>query len=329
MMMDSIKKILTCSQVMYNMRIRKKKSPLAISWKITNRCNGSCLYCVGSKNGPELDTGQVKYVIDQLSSGGVRFISFTGGEPLLRSDIGDIISYSRNKGIKVKLNTNGYLLRDRIDELKGVNLIQLSLDGKEEVNDLMRGRGSFKKILQGLDKAKEMGIEVFINSVLSRFNIEYLDDIFAICRSYQTGAYFQPARTNLLGGDKFNDSHPVHNEYKKCVRKLISLKKNRSHERLIRNSISGLKYLYNWPEPSHIPCYAGLVSFRLDSEGMLCNCSESRDQGISILKHGFSKALKMLDYKPCKECWCSTQVEFNLAMNLNFNTLLNYFKIGV
>jgi len=308
-------------------KLTQKKNPLAISWVLTRRCNRNCLYCGVNSGAEEISTNAVIDIINQLYTQGVRFVSFTGGEPLLRSDIGTIINYVNDKGMSVKINTNGFILEEKINEVKDAKSIQLSLDGREDINDYLRGESSYKRALKGLVAAKEKNIKVIINTVISKYNVHDLKDILDICKSYDVKVVFQPSFLNILGTDKLNPTYPDFGEYRAAILELIFLKKSsRQFNALILNSVTGLHYLYNWPNARFIPCYAGITNFRIDDKGRLYSCNEFKEEGVDILQYGFKEALKKLRCSSCGKCWCGLHAELNFVMDLNFNAVLNVFK---
>jgi len=301
----------------------KKKYPLAISWAITKRCNMHCLYCVGGANEDELTTEQITKIITDTSEAGVKFISFTGGEPLLREDIKDIIKCAKDKGIFVKLNTNGYLLEEKINDINNVDIVHLSLDGNECINDYIRSKGSYGQVLEGLKIALKKGIKISLNTVISRLNVEHLPEIVQLANTYNLPITFQPATKNLFRNDKPNPVAPDTDKHKKAIEYIIKLKKTKPTNRLILNSTACLRHLYNWPTPKLIPCYAGILSFRIDSKGNLYNCDESNEKGVNILQHGFRNCIDMLKPSPCSECWGSSHIDFNFLMSLELNSLID------
>ena len=77
------------------LRVLKKNTPIVVSWSLTNRCNSKCKYCSRWKQETaELNTKQIFSIIDELSKMGTRRIIYTGGEPLIREDIAEIINYT-------------------------------------------------------------------------------------------------------------------------------------------------------------------------------------------------------------------------------------------
>jgi MoaA/NifB/PqqE/SkfB family radical SAM enzyme len=138
-------------------------APYSVSFWVTDKCNLSCPMCwvkpAKSKNEDYLSAGEICGVISELAPFNPR-IGLTGGEPLLRKDIAEIVSFASGKGLRVGLNTNGMLLGDCAEELvsAGLDTISISLDGPERVHDQLRGRpGSYRRALSGilaLDNAK-------------------------------------------------------------------------------------------------------------------------------------------------------------------------------
>jgi MoaA/NifB/PqqE/SkfB family radical SAM enzyme len=156
-------------------------SPVAVTFAVTYKCRCRCVHCsAGShvKNGmQELSTQEAKDVIDASQDLGVTIIAFTGGEPLLRDDLCELISHvDQDKAMPI-LFTNGRLLNDSYaDNLAeaGLYTIFVSLDSPDpEEHDRLRGMpGLFKKATEGLMKMKERGVFVGISSYASRSGTE-------------------------------------------------------------------------------------------------------------------------------------------------------------
>ena len=128
---------------MLQARVLGKKFPLSVTFIITYRCNFSCRYCkIFRFKEEEMRTGQIISMIDQLISSGMRRFSINGGEPLLREDIGEIIGYAKRKGLLVTVFTNGYLVSEKIDALRELDIMLISLDGPREVHDAQRMPGA-------------------------------------------------------------------------------------------------------------------------------------------------------------------------------------------
>jgi radical SAM protein with 4Fe4S-binding SPASM domain len=131
----------------YNNLLRKtglRPGPLVVNWLSTYRCNSSCLYCEASANEPkcvELTSEQIKKVIDELHALKTRHFFVTGGEPLMRKDLFDILQYAKHRKMTVGMITNSLLFAHYKEEIKQAEFksIWTSVDGLEATHDKNRG----------------------------------------------------------------------------------------------------------------------------------------------------------------------------------------------
>ena len=159
-----------------------------VAWNITRRCNLACEHCYSSSSScdgsGELSTAQCKKLVDELAALKVPVILISGGEPLLRDDIFEIMSYIKNRGLKVTLSTNGTLIDDKTaGKIKkcGVSYIGISLDGRPGTHNEFRGNpDAFQKALRGLDNCRAQNQKVGIRFTLFKNNFQDLSYIFNI-----------------------------------------------------------------------------------------------------------------------------------------------------
>lgn len=165
------------------LQFSEDKIPVVV-WNITKACNLKCIHCYASagEEGEIIDFSKAKIVIDDLADFGVPVILFSGGEPLLRKDIVDLIYYSVKKGIRAVLSTNGTLItKDMAYRLKeaGISYVGVSIDGLDKINDRIRGvRGAFKKAMEGINNCQKAGIKVGVRFTISRLNVGEVPKIF-------------------------------------------------------------------------------------------------------------------------------------------------------
>ncbi len=149
---------------------------------LTRSCNLRCRYCLFHAGKPlpnELSTQEFFSVMDALKALNVEHVQFVGGEPLMRDDAFDIAAYGKSLGLCTTLITNGTLIDPRAAErIREVfeGGVQVSLDGFEPENDRMRGRGTFKKVVQALQLLVAEGIDVSVSSTISKVNAHSLED---------------------------------------------------------------------------------------------------------------------------------------------------------
>jgi radical SAM protein with 4Fe4S-binding SPASM domain len=139
-------------------------------WECTLRCNLRCVHC-GSSCEPgtpvdELSTQEILAVLDTLRQDfdtSRMVVAITGGEPMMRQDLPEVIARMVSHGMTVGMVSNGTLLNlERTQNLvkAGLRTISFSVDGNEELNDAVRGKGSFAKAMAGIRAAQEAGVEL-------------------------------------------------------------------------------------------------------------------------------------------------------------------------
>jgi len=153
-------------------------------WNVTSRCNLRCVHCYASASqaSPELDTGEGLEIVRQLADYGSPVVLFSGGEPLMRADLPQLIEAAVKSGMRAVISTNGTLI-DRDASLRladlGLSYVGVSLDGLPAVNDAFRGmEGAFDAALRGIYNAMHAGIKVGLRFTMNRRNIGELPKIF-------------------------------------------------------------------------------------------------------------------------------------------------------
>jgi len=159
-------------------------------WNITPRCNANCRFCHRFLGIEELDDEADKKVLERMIKQGVDNITFTGGEPLLRPDLVDLIAIAHKAGVKTKIVTNGLLMSPSRMSRLAPNLDQLtmSLDSLKAGKNRMIGRGVLQAecVLDALSEAKKYPkMKVAINTMLSRKTAMDIDEIGAMLDKYK------------------------------------------------------------------------------------------------------------------------------------------------
>ena len=168
---------------------------MVIKWAITNKCNLNCKYCYNSDlrdNSSEITTERAKILIDDFKDNYISNVQFIGGEPLMRKDIADLILYCSNLNISTWITTNGTLFDEYLLEKilsNGLNKLIFSIDGATaDINDKIRGVGSFNKTIQALEKSLKLKEKyhtcIGINSVLGKEALSKILDYFSFLDSY-------------------------------------------------------------------------------------------------------------------------------------------------
>lgn len=169
------------------------EQPFIAIWEVTQACDLACVHCRASaqpeRSPLELSTEEGKELIDQISALRVPVFVLTGGDPIKRPDLFELIGHARQVGVRVSLTPSAtpLLTRDIIVRLKEAGLARLavSMDGaRAETHDVFRGMsGSFARTLDAIRWANEVGLPVQINTTFSRRNIAEIDEMVALMES--------------------------------------------------------------------------------------------------------------------------------------------------
>jgi 12,18-didecarboxysiroheme deacetylase len=169
------------------LQFSRDKKPVVV-WNVTKRCNLRCAHCYARASGDDtaetISTREAKGVIDDLADFGSPVLLFSGGEPLVRSDIEELAGYAVSRGMRAVISTNGTLIsREKARELRSIGLsyVGISLDGGREVHDRFRGvSGSFDRALQGVENCLEEGLKVGLRFTIFRNNASQVPEIFRL-----------------------------------------------------------------------------------------------------------------------------------------------------
>ena len=160
-------------------------------WNFTNRCNLSCLHCYSKADLESIDTlktEDILAVLPKLKANGIKFLIFSGGEPLTRTDIYEIANECKKIGIMTYLSTNGLYVRKSNAEkiLETFNYIGISIDGSEKVHDKFRGlEGSFKESMKAVDLLNSYGkTKVGIRFTITKDTYDDLEFIFDLAERH-------------------------------------------------------------------------------------------------------------------------------------------------
>lgn len=169
--------------------------PYIVIWEVTQACDLACVHCRASaqplRNPFELSTEEGKRLIDEIAAMKVPVFVLTGGDPIKRPDLFELIEHAAQVGVRVSLTPSAtpLLTREIIHRLKASGLARLavSLDGSNaEVHDAFRGMsGSFQRTMEAIEWANEVGLPVQINTTFSRRNVDDFEKIAAILEERQ------------------------------------------------------------------------------------------------------------------------------------------------
>lgn len=309
-------------------------------------CNYRCLMCdlplrdkeLRKQGLSELDTKGMQLLIRKFKSLGVSGIGFTGGEPLLRNDIMELLSFTKGLGLITHLNTNGSLLDDAmVEKILGarVDSINISLDGAHrETHDRIRGvAGAYDRAIAGIERTIALrdraGVRLRVKTVavVQEENLDEMNQLIALAKDLKVDCIelipHQPFRS---AEEKDSPANP---EIIKKVTALtdmllagshagIAIENSKRHLRLFRGSF--LK------QPSPVRCYAGYNSLAVDCFGQIYPCVpwfNWRKTVGTIEKRGLVDFWYSKEYNAvrkeialCRKCTLNCQTELNILFDL-------------
>jgi len=181
-------------------------SPLGVEIEYTMKCSRNCIYCAYSSNplvdiSKELNPSNWYSILENLKASGVIFLRFTGGDPLTREDFFDVLKMADDMNFILSVGTDLTLFKERhailLSKLKNLVMVQTTLDGStEEINDAMRGKGNYRKVLEGMILLKEYNIPFIVGTVLRKDNVHDIENIGKLVSEYKADGYcFAPLYT--------------------------------------------------------------------------------------------------------------------------------------
>ena len=144
-------------------------------------------YLWRKSNVKALSTIDAKKLLSQVSEAGVEWFVFGGGDPLIRTDLIELIYYAKKIGLKIDLQTNALLLSDKIlRQLQGyIDKIGFSLDGEQYVHDLIRDcQGNFQAVISAIESCQRLNIPTVIRTTISKQNIGNIAQLCTVISTY-------------------------------------------------------------------------------------------------------------------------------------------------
>ncbi|HLZ41003.1 MAG TPA: radical SAM protein [Candidatus Sulfotelmatobacter sp.] len=291
--------------------------PLSASLKLTENCQAKCITCNYWQSRWEdgLNTEKAVEVINRLGDFGIRYLRFTGGEPLLRRDLFQIMQKAKmGKFKRVTLQTNGLLLKKLSNEINDspITKVAVSIDGLEASNDLIRGiRGYFKLAMEGIRLLR--GKQVQVVATLNGRSAGELEELAEEAKRAGAGFAFNilDDRSYFLRQTSTSDLWPNKSE----IQNIMSFLRNR-----LKRPAYELDYIFKYfsrETPEEPPCVLGFIEVFVVSNGdVLAGCYVLKPIG-NLLREDFKELISSRRYRDaclamvrreCPGCTCGIHV---------------------
>ena len=257
--------------------MQQQKTKHVLQWHITHRCNLRCSHCYQEEYASELQYSELESLLGQYISFCEKnsfrgHINFTGGEPLLSEHLFPLMEQCDKNDITYGLLTNGTLIDDAITErlcsFKGLSFVQVSIDGTEKTHDSVRGKGNFRKAMNGLQLVGKHGIQTMAAFTCHKRNYTELKKVIRIVRRKKIDRFWAD---RLIPMGSSREDVLSDEEYRGIIRLLT-----REHERkkLFSHTEVHLNRSLQFLEGGscYYQCAAGKTLLTLLADGTLLPC---------------------------------------------------------
>ena len=271
--------------------------PYKVTIELTNKCNLRCNFCQRWKIQDEgLSTDEWKKILADLKRNHVKTVSLSGGEPLLRKDIFELINFCRNIGLSATLDTNGILVSKFANKIMGSGLkaIHFSIDSSDpKVHDYLRGvKGAFDMTVKGIESLSERGnMKLYIGTAITKKSYSKVDELIRLAKGFHADGI-----TFIKLYDFPSGNFAVEDKSLKEISWDIFLKSTEEHleprfstiplsyYRKIKEFVKNPDTFY-----SNMRCIAGFMHAHIDCRGAVYPCFTMFKQMGDLRKEEFRK----------------------------------------
>ena len=311
-------------------RTLRRKSPFQVTLSLTNRCNFRCDYChIPLQHRDEMTTAEWLAAIDELHAGGMGRTSLIGGEPLVRKDAGEIIRHLKSRGVHASMNTNGWLVPDRLDEVAALDLACVTLDGPEAVHDRQRHAGSYARVLRAIEALRGRGVAVVTMTVVTAAGVDHVDHVLEVARAHGIRAYFQIEHDAAMDVQRPLAPGLAPERIAGFARHLRARKREgwpvgNSERSLDRQAEA--RYLLRCDD-----CWAGTYYGYVFSDGTVSHCllTAAQVERGNGRARGFLRAFDELSAPAGPGCSCVPSYEVNRILDLDVRLLFSALEVAL
>ena len=297
-------------------RVLGRSAWSSVTYLVTLRCNAACRYCDFPRHaGDELDTQSALRLFRGLRRSGTFRLGLSGGEPLLREDLGALVAGAVAEGFVTSVVTNGILLADRVSDVRAAQFVLTTIEGREQTHDKVRGRGAHAATIAGLLAMRAAGGPKLgiICPVHSR-NVDEIEVPLTLAEELGVRAFFQPVQ--LRDGWK---GRPLTGElpWERATEAFRRIAAWKRAGRPIGNSTRYLEMMTALERPAfREQCPAGRFVVTVLPDGRATPCCMVPFEGavpIADLDHP-ERSHQSLRLPDCESCTISPYVENYLLM---------------
>lgn len=331
----------TSTKVRIGLQILKSRAtssprPFFVQYSLLNGCNMRCSYCNSpNRDDEQLDTATHKRILAGFAELGTARIKFLGGEPLLRSDLGELVDETKRLGMRAAMVTNALLIPQKFDIIRNLDELIISIDGREEAHDRQRGKGTWKRVMAAIDLCAASRVDFFLSAVVTKESTGEIDWLIDLARRLGVMVNFQLPQFNPeMYGLGAKQAVPQADLARQVLRKIIDAKRagapvlftERSYSKTLAWSDFGTER--RDLQSGESPCCAGTYFLQMEPNGDIYPCvlhvgtfkpkNAVRDGVRAAWEHGQKHA--------CGSCYNTWLNENRAVFDLSPHVLRNFWN---
>ena len=317
-------------------RLTARPRPFFVQYSLLNACNTSCVYCnCPSRKDPRISTADHLHVLGEFARLGAVRIKFLGGEPLLVREFDQLVERVRELGMRSAMVTNGFLVPEKIDLVRKLDELVISIDGDEIAHDRQRGKGSWHKVMRAIDICAEKNLDFFLSAVVTRESADQIDWLLHLARQLGVMVNFQITQVNEeMYGTAAREWMPEPREIRAIIGRIIAAKEagapvlftTRSYRRTLEWPDFGIE---RTERPGlRSPCVAGKYFLQFEPNGDIYPCvlHIGRFEPKNALVDGVESAWRHAQEHSCFNCYNTWLNENRAIFDLDPTVLANFWR---
>ena len=317
-------------------KLTARPRPFFVQYSLLNACNTTCVYCnCPSRKDPRISTADHLRVLGEFARLGAVRIKFLGGEPLLLRDLDLLADRVAELGMRSAMVTNGFLIAEKLDVVRKLDELVISIDGDEIAHDRQRGKGSWKKVMRGIDICVRENVDFFLSAVVTKESAGEIDWLLELARRLGVMVNFQITQVNEeMYGSAAREWMPAPEEIKAIIGRIIAAKESGAPVLFTTRSY---RHTLQWPDfglertekPGEIsPCVAGKYFLQFEPNGDIYPCvlHIGSFEPKNALVDGVEQAWKHAQDHSCFDCYNTWLNENRAIFDLEPAVLTNFWR---
>lgn len=317
-------------------RATRSPRPFFVQYSLLNACDARCGYCnCPARENPEISSAEHRRLLAEWARLGAVRIKFLGGEPLLRDDLGDLVEEVRRLGMRAAMVTNGLRIPERMDVVRRLSEVVISIDGDQAAHDAQRGNGTWKRVMRAIEMCAAESIDFFLSAVVTRRSMDQVDWLLATATRLGVMVNFQIPQINpeMYGRDAATWL-PAPDEIRSLLARIVAAKDGGAP---VLFSSQSYRRTIAWPDYAteretrpgeKSPCTAGTYFVQQEPNGDVYPCvlQIGSFEPKNAKRDGVEAAWKHTQSHSCFACYNTWLNENRAVFDLSPAVLTNFWR---